>query len=269
MAAARPLRRLVLAGFVGFVLFSTVLADTLPGRALLFGFRGMGTTAGTGFRAEDGHPSLYRPGKHIDVFDGSAPFDASSGCTGSFVVQRFGQDYGLTAKHCGDVGSEVWLGRYGGEATRLGKLEYVAEGTDAAMFPVGTTAGDVWADDVPMRVSGMIPERDLAVGVKLFQHGSTTGRQVLGSVAGRTDEGMWCMTIGPDDVHHGDSGGPVYTYAADGSVLAVGIIISSAESAVTGRPATCFVSIDRALRQLSARLKVRDPEGRARYVAPV
>lgn len=269
LADARPLRRVVLAIVIGFVLFSTVLANTLPGRAVLFGWRGLGSATGTQFRAEDGHPSLYRPGKHIDVFHGSAPFSGSSGCTGAFVVQRFGQDFGLTSKHCGEVGAEVWLGRYGGEAVRLGEVAYTATNLDAAMFPVGRTPGDVWAADEPKRVSGMIPGRDLGAGVKLYQHGSTTGREILGYAVGPTDDGLWCMNIDPDDQHPGDSGGPVYTYAADGSILAVGITKSHATNGNTGRPISCFVPIDGALRELSARLKVRDPEGRARYVSPV
>lgn len=267
-AVARPLRRLALGSLVGFVLLSTVLANTLPGRAVMLGWHLAGSTAGVQSRAEDGQPSLYRPGKHIDVFHDSAPFSGRSGCTGAFVVQRFGQDHGLTSKHCGEVGSEVWLGRYGGEAVRLGEVAFTATTLDAAMFPVGETEGDVWAADEPKRVSGMVPGRDLRPGMKLYQHGSTTGREILAYAVGPTDDGLWCMNIDPGDQAPGDSGGPVYTYAADGSILAVGITKSHATNGNTGLPISCFVPIDGALRELSARLKVRDAEGRPRYVAP-
>jgi hypothetical protein len=156
------------------------------------------------------------PGMHVA--------DGNGGCTAAFAAQdNDGSYYLLTSGHCDPHDGSLWT--YG-EDRPLGMItasEKVGDTKDAAIIrldpSIGVPAGDV-GDRYPVR--DVLSLSQLQVGMPFCKFGAVTG-ETCGTVKGKNRDVIEASVYSLN----GDSGSPGYVKNADGTVSAVGILMSS------------------------------------------
>jgi hypothetical protein len=156
------------------------------------------------------------PGMHVA--------DGNGGCTAAFAAQGTdGRYYLLTSGHCDPHDGSVWT--YGADRP-LGMItasEKVGETKDAAIIrldpSVGAPRGDV-GDRYSVRDVLNFPQ--IQVGMPFCKLGAVTG-ETCGIVTGKNGDVIEASVYSLD----GDSGSPGFVKNADGTVSAVGILMSS------------------------------------------
>ncbi|OMC18812.1 S1 family peptidase [Mycobacterium sp. SP-6446] len=156
------------------------------------------------------------PGMHVA--------DGTGGCTAAFAAQdNEGSYYLLTSGHCDPHDGSVWT--YG-EDRPLGMItasEKVGDTRDAAIIrldpSVGAPTGDV-GDRYPVRDVLSLPQ--IRVGMPFCKLGAVTG-ETCGVVKGEKGDVIEASVYSLN----GDSGSPGFVKNADGTVSAVGILMSS------------------------------------------
>ncbi|MEV7989704.1 cellulose binding domain-containing protein [Micromonospora sp. NPDC085948] len=171
----------------------------------------------------------------------AAPFDggASIGvtvpwCTAGFGVRDADTNAGylLTAEHCGAIGSPWHVGLSTGTGTLVGHAVDSNDDHDTMIISTSTPGGHLYVggqqDEVRAQV---IRWTEVFPGQLLCQSGNTTAGAIGGPVCNlRVDfhyddiEDLVEATQldGEEAARGGDSGGPVYSVNADGTVLAAG-----------------------------------------------
>jgi hypothetical protein len=177
----------------------------------------MAATAFTGTAVAD--PDLVlRPAPGMHVAHGNG------GCTAAFAAQDNGGSYYLlTSGHCDPHDGSVWT--YG-EDRPLGMItasEKVGDTKDAAIIrldpSVGAPAGDV-GNRYPVR--DVLSLAQIQIGMPFCKLGAVTG-ETCGTVKGKKGDVIEASVYSLN----GDSGSPGYVKNADGTVSAVGILMSS------------------------------------------
>ena len=167
-------------------------------------------------RAEPDSVPVPTPGTQIN--------DQGGRCTASFAAQgNDGNYYLLTSGHCDPHDGSVWT--YGQDVT-LGKItasEKLGEWKDAAIIRLDHSVGAPLGD-----VGGRYPVRDVLnrsqvqVGMPFCKIGAATG-ETCGAIT-HFDGGVVEASVYSLD---GDSGSPGFVTNPDGTVSAVGILMSS------------------------------------------
>jgi hypothetical protein len=171
------------------------------------------TFASTALADQDSAPT---PGMQVDHQNGR--------CTAGFAAQgNDGSYYLMTSGHCDAHDGSVWT--YGQDVP-LGKIaasEKVGDKRDAAIIRLDPSVGAPIGD-----VGGRYPVRDVLslpqihVGMPFCKIGAVTG-ETCGTVKG-TQGGVIEASVYSLD---GDSGSPGFVKNADGTVSAVGLLMSS------------------------------------------
>jgi hypothetical protein len=169
--------------------------------------------ASTALADQDSAPT---PGMQVDHQNGR--------CTAGFAAQGTdGSYYLMTSGHCDAHDGSVWT--YGQDVP-LGKIaasEKVGDKMDAAIIRLDPSVGAPIGD-----VGGRYPVRDVLsltqihVGMPFCKIGAVTG-ETCGTVKG-TQGGVIEASVYSLD---GDSGSPGFVKNADGTVSAVGLLMSS------------------------------------------
>jgi len=156
------------------------------------------------------------PGMHVA--------DGTGGCTAAFAAQDTeGSYYLLTSGHCDPHDGSVWT--YG-EDHPLGMItasEKAGDTRDAAIIRVDPSVGAPVGD-----VGGRYPVRDvlslpqIQVGMPFCKLGAVTG-ETCGVVKGKKGDVIEASVYSLN----GDSGSPGFVKNPDGTVSAVGILMSS------------------------------------------
>jgi hypothetical protein len=156
------------------------------------------------------------PGMQVD--------DESGRCTAAFAAQgNDGNYYLLTSGHCDPHNGSVWT--YGQDVP-LGTItasEKVGDKKDAAIIRLDPSIGAPTGD-----VGGRYPVRDvlspsqIKVGMPFCKIGAATG-ETCGAIKGIDGDVLEASVYSLD----GDSGSPGFVKNADGTVSAVGILMSS------------------------------------------
>lgn len=178
-------------------------------------------------------------------YDDAAPYDGGIGigfttwgCTAGFGVRDVssGTGYLLTAEHCGAIGSPwhiAWVGsQENGSGTLVGHAVASNDDHDTMLISTSSPGDHIYVgdryDEVRARVAGWT---EVHPGQILCQSGYTSAGEIGGPVCNlRVDfhytdvEDLVEATQldGAEAARGGDSGGPVYSVNADGSVLAAG-----------------------------------------------
>jgi hypothetical protein len=151
--------------------------------------------------------------------------DENSNCTAGFAAQGDdGSYYLLTSGHCDAHDGSMWT--YGQDAPlgRISASEKEGERKDAAIIRlepgVGAPIGEVGGH--PVR--GVLSLSQIAVGMPFCKLGAVTG-ETCGAVTGIEDGVVEASVFSLN----GDSGSAGFVKNADGTVSAVGILMSSPE----------------------------------------
>jgi hypothetical protein len=174
------------------------------------------TTLASTALADQGSVSRPTPGTRVAHGNG--------GCTAAFAAQgNDGSYYLLTSGTCDPHDGSVWT--YG-EDLPLGMItasEKVGDTKDAAIIrvdpSVGAPVGDV-GDRYPVRDVLSLPQ--IQVGMPFCKLGAVTG-ETCGTVKGKNGDVIEASVYSLN----GDSGSPGFVKNADGTVSAVGILMSS------------------------------------------
>lgn len=170
------------------------------------------TTLANPARADDG----VTPGIKVE--------DENSSCTAGFAAQgNDGSYYLMTSGHCDAHDGSLWT--YGSEVP-LGKItasEKEGDTRDAAIIlldpSVGAPSGDVGGRYV---VRDVLSQQQIRAGMPFCKIGAVTG-ETCGSVK-RVEGGVVTASVFS---LNGDSGSPGFVKNPDGSVSAVGLLMSS------------------------------------------
>jgi hypothetical protein len=151
--------------------------------------------------------------------------DESGRCTAGFAAQgNDGNYYLLTSGHCDAHDGSDWT--YGGDDTVLGKIsasEVHGDKRDAAIIRLdpglGAPNGDVGGR---YRVRDVLSASQISVGMPFCKVGAVTG-ETCGEIKGVEGDVVEASVYSLE----GDSGSPGFVKNPDGSVSAVGILMSS------------------------------------------
>ena len=156
------------------------------------------------------------PGMQVD--------DESGQCTAGFAAQgNDGNYYLLTSGHCDAHDGSVWT--YGDDVP-LGQIttsEKVGDEKDAAIILLDPSIGEPTGD-----LGGAYPVRDvlsasqIQLGMPFCKIGASTG-ETCGAITGKDGDVIEASVYSLE----GDSGSPGFVKNADGTVSAVGILMSS------------------------------------------
>ncbi|EHB59111.1 hypothetical protein MycrhDRAFT_1547 [Mycolicibacterium rhodesiae JS60] len=157
------------------------------------------------------------PGMEVD--------DESGRCTAGFAAQgNDGSYYLLTSGHCDEHDGSDWT--YGSDDTLLGTIsasEVNGDKRDAAIIrldpAVGAPNGDVAGQ---YQVRDVLGASQLSVGMPFCKVGAVTG-ETCGEVKGIEGDVVEANVYSLE----GDSGSPGFVKNPDGTVSAVGILMSS------------------------------------------
>jgi hypothetical protein len=150
--------------------------------------------------------------------------DERGGCTAGFAAQgNDGSYYLMTSGHCDAHDGSRWT--YG-DQTPLGKIsasEQEGDKRDAAIIRlepgVGMPGGDI---DGRYPVRDVLSPSQIQIGMPFCKVGATTG-ETCGAVTGIEGDVVEASVFSLD----GDSGSPGFVKNADGTVSAVGLLMSS------------------------------------------
>lgn len=169
--------------------------------------------------------TLVNPARADDgVTPGIKVEDENSSCTAGFAAQgNDGSYYLMTSGHCDAHDGSLWT--YGSEVP-LGKItasEKEGDTRDAAIIlldpSVGAPSGDVGGRYV---VRDVLSQQQIRAGMPFCKIGAVTG-ETCGSVK-RVEGGVVTASVFS---LNGDSGSPGFVKNPDGSVSAVGLLMSS------------------------------------------
>lgn len=150
----------------------------------------------------------------------------TGGCTAGFAAQgNDGSYYLMTSGHCDPHDGKEWT--YG-DAAPLGRIsasEHEGEKRDAAIIrldpSIGRPVGDVGGR---YRVRDVLSRSQIEVGMPFCKIGAVTG-ETCGAVNGVHGDVVEASVYSLD----GDSGSPGFVMNSDGTVSAVGLLMSSPE----------------------------------------
>lgn len=150
--------------------------------------------------------------------------DESGGCTAGFAAQgNDGSYYLMTSGHCDAHDGSPWT--YGDQIP-LGSIstsEYEGDKRDAAIIrldpSVGAPVGDI---DGRYLVRDVLSPSEIQIGMPFCKVGATTG-ETCGAVTGIKGDVVEASVFSLN----GDSGSPGFVKNADGTVSAVGLLMSS------------------------------------------
>lgn len=150
--------------------------------------------------------------------------DEKGGCTAGFAAQgNDGSYYLMTSGHCDGHNNSRWT--YG-DATPLGKIsnsEQEGDKRDAAIIrldpSVGAPQGDI---DGRYVVRDVLSPAQIQLGMPFCKVGATTG-ETCGTITGIQGDVVEASVFSLD----GDSGSPGFVKNTDGTVSAVGLLMSS------------------------------------------
>lgn len=150
----------------------------------------------------------------------------TGGCTAGFAAQgNDGSYYLMTSGHCDPHDGKEWT--YG-DAAPLGRIsasEHEGEKRDAAIIrldpSIGPPVGDVGGR---YRVRDVLSRSQIQVGMPFCKIGAVTG-ETCGVVNGVQGDVVEASVYSLD----GDSGSPGFVMNSDGTVSAVGLLMSSPE----------------------------------------
>jgi hypothetical protein len=152
--------------------------------------------------------------------------DESSSCTAGFAAQgNDGSYFLMTSGHCDAHDGSVWT--YGNDVPlgRISASEEEGDKRDAAIIhldpSVGAPSGDV-GGRYPVR--GVVGLPQIKVGMPFCKVGAVTG-ETCGAVKGIEGDVIETSVYSL----HGDSGSPGFVKNDDGTVSAVGLLMSSPE----------------------------------------
>lgn len=178
---------------------------------------GVALTVAVAFASPAAAAPQPTPGMEVD--------DESGRCTAGFAAQgNDGNYYLLTSGHCDGHDGSDWT--YGSDDTLLGTIsasEVDGDKRDAAIIRLDPAAGAPNGD-----VGGRYPVRDvlgagqLGVGMPFCKVGAVTG-ETCGEVKGVEGDVVEASVYSLE----GDSGSPGFVKNSDGTVSAVGILMSS------------------------------------------
>jgi len=152
--------------------------------------------------------------------------DENSRCTAGFAAEgNDGGDYLMTSGHCDSHDDSEWT--YGDDLA-LGKIsasEQEGDKRDAAIIrldpSVGTPVGDVGGR---YSVRDVLSRDQIQVGMQLCKVGAVSG-ETCGAIKGIAGDVVEASVYSLG----GDSGSPGFVKNADGTVSAVGLLMSSPE----------------------------------------
>jgi hypothetical protein len=159
-------------------------------------------------------------------------------CTSGFGVRNGSASYLLTAAHCGQAGQRFQdpTGEY------IGTIGPRNQDHDVELVPTSSVDGYVYVGTPTANVAALVGGWDWTfVGEYLCQSGVTSSRELGGPVcnlkilfyyADREDLVEAEQTDGQPAARPGDSGGPLYSVAADGRVIAAGTTTRTAGSRI-------------------------------------
>lgn len=174
-------------------------------------------TAAVGLAAPTAAAPPPTPGMEVD--------DESGRCTAGFAAQgNDGSYYLLTSGHCDGHDGSDWT--YGSDDTLLGTIsasEVDGDKRDAAIIridpAVGAPNGDVGGQ---YQVRDVLGASQLSVGMPFCKVGAVTG-ETCGEIKGIEGDVVEANVYSLE----GDSGSPGFVKNPDGTVSAVGILMSS------------------------------------------
>lgn len=166
------------------------------------------------------HPVRANPG----VSPGMKVEAENSACTAGFAAQgNDGSYYLMTSGHCDQHDGSVWT--YGSDV-RLGRItasEHEGDARDAAVIhldpSVGAPNGHIGGKYV---VRDVLSAAQIQVGMPFCKIGAVTG-ETCGAVKGVENDVVEASVYSLD----GDSGSPGFVKNPDGTVSAVGLLMSS------------------------------------------
>ncbi|GLY99965.1 hypothetical protein Acsp02_72180 [Actinoplanes sp. NBRC 103695] len=154
--------------------------------------------------------------------------DQGTACTSGFGVRNGSASYILTAAHCGQTGQRYTDAR--GEA--IGTITSRHQDHDVELVPTSSVDGYVYVGTPTDNVVALVEGWGWTfIGEYLCQSGVTSSRElgrpvcnlkVLFYYADREDLVEAEQTEGQTAARPGDSGGPIYSVAASGKILAKG-----------------------------------------------
>jgi hypothetical protein len=202
--------------------------------------------------SEGPYEAPYRAGKYVRVGSSNA------NCTTSFFVGMNQKNWGMTAGHCGNNGSNV---HFGGD--QKGDIQWnqlfghANPKADVALFDLnnGGTATMYRSSTLNRDVTGQYSNNELVDGLRVCSRGAFTGDQSCGdiyledadtwsSTVEKYVANGWCYTWDPYGNVLGDSGAPVYRVKPNESINAAGVLRS------IGINHSCMTSIGASLNQL-------------------
>jgi hypothetical protein len=180
------------------------------------GLAGIAVTAATAFAIPAlANPAPPTPGMQVD--------DERGRCTAGFAARGSdGGYYLLTSGHCDEHDGKTWT--YG-ENVPLGKIiasESEGAARDAAIIRLDPGVGPPSGDVGGHRVRDVLPYSLIQVGMPFCKVGAITG-ETCGVVKSKQGNVVEASVFSLD----GDSGSPGYVMNADGTVSAVGLLMSS------------------------------------------
>ena len=188
----------------------------------------------TELEADDEAP--YRAGKLLAVGAGN------NNCTTGWFMHKNGNNFGLTAGHCGQNNSNVYFAAdQKGDVQNNQLWANDPAHVDASLFALGGggTKTLYRSSTLNRDVTGEYANDDLDGGFRICVRGAFTGDQSCGdikgaytdvptwsSIANRYVNNSWCWDTESPGITNGDSGGPVYRVRPNESVWAAGLIRS-------------------------------------------
>ena len=173
--------------------------------------------AATGFASSALAEAPPTPGVEVD--------DETGRCTAGFAAQgNDGNYYLLTSGHCDAHDGSVWT--YG-QNVPLGTItasEEEGENKDAAIIRLDPSVGAPIGDVGGRPVRDVLSRSQIKVGTPFCKMGAVSG-ETCGAI---TDIDGDVIEVGVYSLH-GDSGSPGFVKNDDGTVSAVGILMSSPE----------------------------------------
>lgn len=161
----------------------------------------------------------YAPGPGIQVQD------ESSMCTAAFAARgNDGSYYLMTSGHCDAHDGSVWT--YGQDVP-LGKItasEIEGDKKDAAIIRLDPSLGEPNGDVGSRPVRDVLSGSQLQIGMPLCKVGAITG-ETCGAIKSTEGDVVEASVYSLS----GDSGSPGFVKNTDGTVSAVGILMSSPE----------------------------------------
>jgi streptogrisin C len=179
-------------------------------------------------------------------FGGDRIFVPGGACTSAFTITNaYGNNYSVTAAHCGDVGDRVTTNGTTSGSRTFGTLDYngIQNGAklDAALVGTNNRVGYTWIGSVSNNMAQPdVSVKNSCTGCTVDYDGSYTGQANGAKLVGSPQsirlcegDGSNCHTTidnqitestGGRDCQPGDSGGPVIVGNGHAQIVAVGII---------------------------------------------